>query len=77
MEILGTLGLTLDDERVVEVGDSEVYRSSKGSRSLKVRGGVIVSKSSLPDERPPLSSEWIWLNELCPHLLSERQVGII
>ena len=43
MEVLGTLRLTLDDEQVVEVGDSETYRSSKGSRSLKVRGGVISS----------------------------------
>ena len=37
MEALGTLGFTLDEEQVIEVGDSEIYTSSKGSGSLEGR----------------------------------------
>ena len=60
IEVLGTLGLTLDEEQVVEVGDSEIYTSNNGSGSSRgspIAGGRgIVSKSSFPDERPPSSS---------------------
>ena len=37
MEALRTLGFTLDEEQIVEVGDSEIYTSSKGSGSLEGR----------------------------------------
>jgi hypothetical protein len=37
MEVLETLGLNFEEKQVVEVGNSEIYTSSKGSGSLEGR----------------------------------------